>query len=324
MTTATRPPLDPQSHTWLELGEVQRLLLDGYPGIALGLDTDGRLQWINPAVGERLGWQREQLVGQALVGTLVGQPELEARAAQLKAASGKHVAADAGAFFASLPGVAGPAEAQEWVLRHQDGSPHPVRLAFGPLRDHAGAIVGLIAVEALAHPTEDAPLRLTHHDSLTGLPTRAVLQDRAEMALLRAARQKTVLALLLIDLGGFDAICEEYGHSVGDDILRATAGRLHFELRKTDTAVRLERAQFAAMLVDLHEPSQATLVAGKIVKSLSAPINVGVARLAVAPRVGVVWTPTHGDQLLPMLQVAEAALATVPADQSGVASGPET
>ena len=315
-------PLDPQSHTWLELGEVQRLLLDSYPGVALGLDLEGRISWINPAAAERLGYARDALAGQALAGSLVSLEELEVRAAQLSTTLGRHVAADAGVFGAGLShaGVTPPPEPHEWVLRHQDGSPHPTRLAMGTVRDHRGHVAGLIAVEPLVRQAEDAPLQLTHHDSLTGLPTRAVLQDRAEMALLRAARQKSVLALMLIDLGGFDALCEQYGHSVGDDVLRATAGRLHFELRKTDTAVRLERGQFAAMLVDLHHADEATLVAAKIAKSLAAPINVGVARLTVAPRVGVVWAPTHGNQLLPLLQAAEAALAGLPGQEGGVVS----
>jgi diguanylate cyclase (GGDEF)-like protein len=126
---------------------------------------------------------------------------------------------------------------------------------------------------------------------------------------------------MLIEIEGFDAICEQYGHSVGDDVLRATAGRLHFELRKTDTAVRLDRGQFAAMLVDLQEAGQAQVVAAKVAQALSAPVNVGVARLPLVARVGVVWSPAHGNQLLPLLQAAEAALASLPAGQGGVAAG---
>ena len=320
MDSSHPTPLDPQSHTWLELGEVQRLLLDSYPGVALGLDLAGRISWINPAAATRFGYERTALNGEPLAGTLVSLEEVEVRAAHLSTTLGRHVAADASVFGAGLShgGATPPPEPHEWVLRHQDGSPHPTRLATGTLRDHQGHVCGLIVVEPLVHPAGDAPLALTHHDNLTGLPTRAVLQDRAEMALLRAARQKNVLALMVIELAGFDALCEEYGHSVGDDILRATAGRLHFELRKTDTAVRLERGQFAAMLVDLHHADEATLVAGKIAKSLSAPINVGVARLSVAPRIGVVWAPTHGNQLLPLLQAAEQALSLLPANQGGV------
>ncbi|HEY9026156.1 MAG TPA: GGDEF domain-containing protein [Burkholderiaceae bacterium] len=311
--------LDPQSHTWLELGEVQQLLLDAYPGVVLGVDGHSRIRWINPVAAERLGYGRDELAGRPIAGSLISQEELEARAAELSALLGEHVVADAGVLGTALARDGVPSE-HDWVLRHKDGSSHTTRLNVGALRDHRGQVVGLIAVEPL-HQGEGAPLRLTHHDSLTGLPTRAVLQDRAEMALLRAARQKSVLAIMLIEIDGFDALCAQYGRTVGDDVLRATAGRLHFELRKTDTAVRLDHGQFAAMLVDLHQPEEAERVAAKVAQALAAPVNVGVARLPLTARVGVVWSPQHGNQLMPLLQAAEAALATLPAGQGGVAAG---
>jgi len=309
--------LDPQSHTWLELGEVQQLLLDAYPGVVLGVDGHSRIRWINPVAAERLGYGRDELAGRPIAGSLISQEELETRAAELSAILGEHVVADAGVLGTALTRDGVPSE-HDWVLRHKDGSSHSTRLNVGALRDHRGQVVGLIAVEPLG---EGSPLRLTHHDSLTGLPTRAVLQDRAEMALLRAVRQKTVLAIMLIEIDGFDALCEKYGRTVGDDVLRATAGRLHFELRKTDTAVRLDRGQFAAMLVDLHHADEAERVAAKVAQALAAPVNVGVARLPLAARVGVVWSPQHGNQLMPLLQAAEAALETLPAGQGGVAAG---
>ena len=312
--------LDPQSHTWLELGEVQQLLLDAYPGVVLGVDAQSRIRWINPIAAERLGFGREELGGKPIAGTLIALEELEARAVELSGILGEHVVADAGVLGTALRRD-GIASEHDWILRHKDGSPHPTRLNVGALRDHRGQVTGLIAVEPLHRDNDEPPLRLAHHDSLTGLPTRAVLQDRAEMALLRATRQKSVLAMMLIEIDGFDALCEHYGASVGDDVLRATAGRLHFELRKTDTAVRLDRGQFAAMLVDLHQPEEAWQVAAKVAQALAAPINVGVARLSLDARVGVVWTPTHGNQLMALLEAAETALATLPEGRGGVASG---
>jgi len=311
--------LDPQSHTWLELGEVQHLLLDSYPGIVLGVDGQSRIRWINDCAAERLGYGREELAGKPVAGSLISNEEIQARAAELSHILGEHVVADAGVLGAALRRD-GVEDTHDWVLRHKDGSPQVTRLAVGVLRDGKGQVTGLIAVEPLKR-SDDAPLRLTHHDTLTGLPTRAVLQDRAEMALLRAARQKTVLALMLVEIANFEALCAEHGASVGDDVLRATAGRLHFELRKTDTAVRLDRGQFATMLVDLRHAEEAELVANKIVQATSGVLNVGVARVTPVVRVGVVWFPEHGNQLLPLLQAAEAALKTIPAGESGVRKG---
>jgi len=314
------PTLDPQAHTWLELAEIQTLLLDAYPAVVLELDAQNRLRWLNPAACARLGYASAELSGQPIAGTLIAREELEARAAQLSVELGKHVVADAGVLGASLGN--GGTDEHDWILRHKDGSPHPTRLSVGFVRNGHGQVCGLIAVEPLARAGDGDTLRLMHHDTLTGLPTRAVLQDRAEMALLRAARQKSVLALMLIEIAGFDALCAQYGRSVGDDVLRATASRLHFELRKTDTAVRLDHGQFAALLVDLHSADEARQVADKIAHALSAAVNVGVARLAPVARVGLVWSPAHGNQLLPLLERAEAALAQVPAGQGGVCAAP--
>jgi len=174
-------------------------------------------------------------------------------------------------------------------------------------------------VEAIGDPGADELPRLNHHDALTGLPSRTMLSDRAEMALQRATRQKSVVAFMVVEFAGFEALCAEHGLSVCDDVLRATASRLHFELRKTDTAVRLENGQFAVMLVDLHNPDEAKAVADKVGRALSAKVNVGVAIIPLAARIGVAWFPAHGDQLLPLLEAADGAVSALPAGQSGVA-----
>ena len=316
---APLPTLAPASHTWLELGEVQRLLLDAFPRVVLGLGFDGVVQWANPAAATRLGVGRGALGGRHFGGDLVDASALQQRAALLSEELGEPVAGDAGVLFAKLRrGLL--SDEHEWPLRHEDGSLVPVRLAMGALRDHEGRAVGLVAVEA-PREGDEAPLHFTHHDTLTGLPNRAVLTDRAEVALQRAARQHSVVAFLLIDIAGFDALCETRGHGVGGDVLRATASRLHFELRKTDTAVRLDRGQFVAMLVDLHHADEVKAVAAKVRQALSARINVGVALLNPEIRIGAAWSPDHGDQLLPLLGAAESALAAVP-PEGGVAFAP--
>ena len=313
------PPIDPASTSWLALSEARRLLLDGYPALVLGLDLEGRIAWMNPAGAERLGYGRDELAGKPITGTLLPLEELETRATQLSEELGERIPADSGVLSLRLQrGM--PADEHTFVMRHKDGSPMKTRLTVGALRDLQGAVCGLVVVEPTTPASGDDTLPLHHHDALTGLPSRAVLADRAEMALQRATRQKTVLGVMLIELAGFTALCEEHGHSVGDDVLRATAGRLHFELRKTDTATRLERGRFAAMLVDLHDPAEAVRVADKIRNALSSPVNVGVARVPLVARVGVAWFPEHGDQLLPLLEAAERALESVPGSTGGVGS----
>lgn len=303
MNRTTRPS---QPLTWLELGEAQRLLIDQFPRLVIGLDLDGRVLWANPQA-ETLGYEPGELAGKPLIGSLLRREEVEARAAMLSQDLGQRVPADASVFSARLR--QGRADEHAWVLRSKDGAPHTRTLSLGTLRDAQGTVTGLIAVECEGEAPVDAPLSLAHHDNLTGLPTRAVLQDRAEMAMQRAARAGTQVGILLVEIEGFDALCAEHGATLGDDLLRATAGRLHFELRKTDTAVRLGSGQFVAMLVDLHDGGEAERVAAKIAKAVSGPVNTGIEVLQPRCRVGVAVYPTDGDQLLPLLQAADKALA---------------
>jgi predicted signal transduction protein with EAL and GGDEF domain len=97
-------------------------------------------------------------------------------------------------------------------------------------------------------------------------------------------------------------------------------------MRKTDTAVRLDDGRFAALLIDLHTADEARRVALKIRRALSAPANVGVGRMPIDARVGLAWFPSHGDQLLPLMEAAEAALGRAQAAEpgaEGVASAPD-
>ncbi|MBT9596827.1 MAG: diguanylate cyclase [Vitreoscilla sp.] len=300
---------DPRTLAWLELGEAQRLLFDQFPGLVLGFDLEGRIGWVGPMGAKALGYEPADLVGQPLIGSLLRREEIEARAAMLSTALRTRVPADMGVFSACLR--RGQADEHMWVVRTKDGSPQTRNLSLGTLRDGQGQVTGLIAVERPVPAAVDAPVALSHHDSLTGLPTRAVLHDRAEMALQRAVRAKTHVGFLLIELDGFDELCARHGASVGDDLLRATAGRLHFELRKTDTAVRLGGGQFVAMLVDLRQADEAERVAAKICHALGGPVNTGVEMLHPRCHIGVAVSPDHGDQLLPLLEAAEQAMRSV-------------
>ncbi|HEX4511710.1 MAG TPA: diguanylate cyclase [Burkholderiaceae bacterium] len=315
---ADLPALDPSGRTWLPLDAARRLLIDTYPGIAIGLDLEGRVAWINPATVQRLGYGPQELAGRVFGRT--SAPAVEPAAP----AFAESVGADDGQPpLQALAAQDGAPEPGAWLLRDKDGLLRPTRLAIGLLRDGHGEAAGFLAVEPWPRSEADFQPEFVHHDPLTGLATRAVLPDRAEMALQRAARQKSVVALLLIELTGFEALCREHGRSVGEDLLRATAGRLYFEMRKTDTAVRLEDGRFAALLIDLHTPEEAQRVALKIRRALSAPANVGVGRMPVDARVGLAWFPDHGDQLLPLMEAAEGALARArsePSDAQGVAA----
>lgn len=125
------------------------------------------------------------------------------------------------------------------------------------------------------------------HDTLTGLPARALLHDHLQTGLERARRFKKGLALLMLDLDNFKQINDSYGHDCGDQVLRITAQRLSSIVRKTDSVARMGGDEFIVLLNDLVNPGQAELVAAKVVASLSRPVHIGKLEVAVSASVGV-------------------------------------
>lgn len=135
---------------------------------------------------------------------------------------------------------------------------------------------------------------MAQHDALTGLATRLVLQDRLNVALERAKRQSTGLALVMLDLDRFKEINDTFGHHAGDEVLRVTASRILAAVRKSDTVARMGGDEFVALLPDLSDPHLAESLAAKIVAALSAPIPFAGRDLTVSVSAGL-CTALSGD-----------------------------
>jgi diguanylate cyclase (GGDEF)-like protein len=130
------------------------------------------------------------------------------------------------------------------------------------------------AAEQRAHGEELARLALT--DPLTGLPNRVLFLDRLEQALARSARGGQAPAVLFVDLDRFKAVNDSLGHEAGDEVLLVVAERLRAAIRTEDTACRLGGDEFAVLLETTRAPTEAMLVAQRIVAALRTPIEVSV------------------------------------------------
>ncbi|MDP9434953.1 MAG: EAL domain-containing protein [Actinomycetota bacterium] len=146
--------------------------------------------------------------------------------------------------------------------------------------------------------------RLRHrslHDSLTGLPNRALLRAR-----LRECLPRETFALLLLDLDGFKAVNDSRGHSAGDDLLVECGRRLRARLRAGDTVARLGGDEFAVVLPDL-DAHQARVVATDLVAALSAPVPLRGHTVSVGASVGVA-TGRPGATVDDLLAEADVAM----------------
>jgi diguanylate cyclase len=129
---------------------------------------------------------------------------------------------------------------------------------------------------------------MAHHDSLTGLPNRVMLEDRLQQALARTEREGSNLALLFCDLDGFKPINDRHGHGTGDAVLCQVAERLTDGRRRTDTVARLGGDEFVILLVDLDDaPAAARLVAEQCLAEIGKPFEVDGKILTLGISIGI-------------------------------------
>lgn len=147
-----------------------------------------------------------------------------------------------------------------------------------------------------------------HHDSLTGLPNRILFSDRLEQAITKAKRQKTEFAVLFIDLDRFKQINDSLGHSIGDKVLQIIAKRLQGVMRREDSISRLGGDEFTVLVQDLEKGMNASLLAKKIISSLSEPINIEEHLLYITASIGISVFPNDGISANNLLKYADAAM----------------
>jgi diguanylate cyclase (GGDEF)-like protein len=149
---------------------------------------------------------------------------------------------------------------------------------------------------------------LAQHDSLTGLASRAVLEDRLKYAMESIRRNQTGLAMLIVDLDKFKEINDTFGHPGGDEVLCVSAERLVEAVRTSDTVVRLGGDEFVVLLPELRDAHAAELVASALVSSLSRPVRFAGMEVPVSVSVGV--ETCFGEQMdtETLMRHADAAL----------------
>lgn len=155
-----------------------------------------------------------------------------------------------------------------------------------------------------------ANIKLTHlalHDPLTGLPNRALIQDRLKHSVARAKRENQPFSIMMLDLNGFKEINDVFGHYVGDLFLIAIASRLRAVLREVDTVGRLGGDEFVLILPGTHGEFT-KMVAAKIIEALQKPLELEGNHLSPAGSLGIAIYPDHGRDGHELLRLADVAM----------------
>ena len=149
---------------------------------------------------------------------------------------------------------------------------------------------------------------LAHHDTLTGLPNRAMFADRAREAVAHARRHDKTAAFLFLDMDNFKQVNDQLGHEVGDNLLKIMASRLRASVRGEDFIARIGGDEFCVLLQDIAEPREAASVAQKLLLELGKPYRVGEHNVTSGASIGIACVPQDGDEVNMLLRLADHAM----------------
>ncbi|MCC6705633.1 MAG: diguanylate cyclase [Thermomicrobiales bacterium] len=271
------------------------------------LSHDLHFTYVNPAWKAHLGHEVSETIGRSILDFIL--PDL------------RDVI---GAAFRQTVRGSETGLSTEVAMLPADGPPvwMELRAMIDPRAADRGEITGLM-LDISARRETDAELRASHEryrqlalrDPLTGLSNRLVFADRLQHALEVGERRGSGLALLFIDLDNFKPVNDTYGHSIGDRVLGIVASRLSEHIRAGDTIARYGGDEFAVILEDLNDPTQALHIAERLIESLSEPIKVGLEEITVGISVGI--TLLSGRTVTFEEAIGEADVALYQAKQAG-------
>jgi diguanylate cyclase (GGDEF)-like protein/PAS domain S-box-containing protein len=269
-----------------------RALVDQSSDLVLVSDRVGRVRYVSPSAKRVLQWPPGRAPGDQDLNTIV---QAEDRAALSVALQVVGDGTDGSVIELRLHGLTG-LRTFEVTVRDLTADP---------------AVAGIVLT---AHDITDRlamQQEMQHramHDTLTGLPNRALLGDRFDQALRQAARDGNAVGLLLIDLDRFKEINDTLGHHYGDQLLVQVGPRLVGALRQVDTVARLGGDEFAVLLPQLATVEDAMVVANKLQAALSRPFTVDGVDLDVEASIGAVLSGDHGLDPVTLMQRADIAM----------------
>ena len=256
------------------------------------VDTEQRIQSVNPAFTGLTGYPAEEVVGAGIEQIV-------------------HARRHSQNFYQRLALTTDGHWQGEITVRRRDGGVftafehvNAVRSSMGERSHYVIAFSDISAIRR-----SEAQLDyLAHHDPLTGLPNRTRFNDRLELELDRARRSHQGCGLLFIDLDGFKTINDTLGHMAGDQLLQIIAARIRGALRRSDTAARLGGDEFVVIMPDICHPEDTIRLARKLLDVLCASAEVAGETVEVTASIGISLFPEDGDDHHALVKAADTAM----------------
>lgn len=264
------------------------------PAMLHSLNADGRLVYVSQTWLDALGYRHDQVIGRPFSDFIVTEDPVETQRLHLLTLSEQGEVRDA-----------------RYRLRCAEGREIDVALTEVRHTDPTGEPAESLAVlsdltQQLA--AEERVEKLAYCDSLTGLPNRALLNDRLLHAIAQARRDNRQVGVFFFDLDRFKMINDTQGHAVGDLVLRSVAQRLKKFIREGDTFARLGGDEFVIVQADPNHDPNFAILARRILETLSEPFRIGEREFYTTASIGVAVYPHDGEDPQAMLKSADTAM----------------
>ena len=282
-----------------------RAVLTSALDCVIAIDRNGCVLEFNPAAERTFGHRAADVIGRELAELII--PPVSREAHRRAIARGL-----AGGEWKLL------GRRIELVAMHADGSEFPVELslALPQVTDSEGIVFyGFVRDISERRRGEEELTYMAYHDALTELPNRILAEEQIELALARARRSDSAVALMFVDLDGFKAVNDQLGHAAGDQLLSGVAARMRAVLRDSDMLARQGGDEFLVLLADLPTDAELAVenVAGKLLDALREPFDIVGRKLRAGASIGVSVYPGDAEDTDTLLRHADNAMYTAKA-----------
>ena len=286
-------------HALQESHEYLQLIMNSTGEGIFGIDTNGHCTFCNSSALKLLGYQHEHdLINQNIHSLL-----------QHKDDKGQDFTKEQSLILTSMKSDEFVHSDNE-VFWKSDDTSIAVEYRSHPVKQNNKIVGAVISFNDITERKEKDKkiIYQAHYDMLTGLPNRFLAMDRLEQMLRNASRQKSIAAVLFIDLDGFKKVNDMLGHEMGDKALIEAAIRLKNALREQDTVGRLGGDEFIVLLSDLKQQLDIRFVAENILEVFRNPFNIDGHELILTASIGIACYPDDSQYAIELLRNADIAM----------------
>ncbi|WP_016954415.1 EAL domain-containing protein [Catenovulum agarivorans] len=256
-------------------------------------NRQGTIEYVNQATILTTGYSQAELIG--------NKPDVFN--------SGQHDKSFIKNLWATI--LKGQAYRDVLTNRKKNGEIYYEEKTITPLKNDQGEITHFVSTGKDITERMEIQANLRHlafHDVLTGLPNRALFNDRLKTGWLNAKRHRQQMALLFFDIDHFKRINDTLGHDIGDVLLKQVANKLRKGLRGSDTVARLGGDEFAVILNDCKDENAIRHTAEKIIQLINQPVKLADRELFVTTSIGIAVYPQDGKDSQALLKNADVAM----------------